>query len=307
MAFPISVLSGVVSKSDYATLVSRIRTLRHLKLSTRQANSRRDLRTSEHRVVLVITAAIAPFPDMRRWWYRPTCLLMLTPGVEALPWLVFRSRFHGFVLILLQSPTSSRPPNSTYFPHQNRIMAGTPPTYYPHPYSGYRHPSLLGPRFPGASLIDLAGPSSSSSSAAAMNRPLPPPPQIPEEDECPVCHRELPSRELPNFEARRESHISSCIMAHSTYSPGPDASGRPGNHGPVQPRPARRTGMFPYLATEKDCVDSAECTICLEEFEVGVPMARLECLCRFHRSCITAWFVDHPGRCPVHQHDSFGY
>ena len=65
--------------------------------------------------------------------------------------------------------------------------------------------------------------------------------------------------------------------------------------------------MFPYKATEKDCVDSAECTICLEEFEVGVQMARLECLCRFHRQCISAWFVNHPGRCPVHQHDSFGF
>ncbi|OTA84580.1 hypothetical protein M434DRAFT_400420 [Hypoxylon sp. CO27-5] len=200
----------------------------------------------------------------------------------------------------------SRPTNSGYLPPQSRIMAGTPPTYYPHPYSTHRHPSLLGHRFPGASLVDLAGPSSSSS-AAAMNRPLPPPPQIPEEDECPICHRELPSRELPNFEARRESHIESCIIAHSTYSPSRDASGRSGSHGTPPPRATRRTGMFPYLATEKDCVDSAECTICLEEFEVGVPMARLECLCRFHRSCITAWFVDHPGRCPVHQHDSFGY
>ncbi|KAI2618355.1 FYVE-domain-containing protein [Hypoxylon sp. NC1633] len=199
----------------------------------------------------------------------------------------------------------ARPTNSTYLPPQSRIITGTPPAYYPQPYSGYRHPSLLGPRFPGASLIDLAGPSSSSSSAV-MNRPLPPPPQIPEEDECPICHRELPSRDLPNFETRRESHINSCIIAHSTYSQGADASDSSGNRG-TPPRIARRTGMFPYLATEKDCVDSAECTICLEEFEAGVPMARLECLCRFHRSCITAWFRDHPGRCPVHQHDSFGY
>ncbi|KAI1142857.1 FYVE-domain-containing protein [Hypoxylon sp. FL0543] len=204
-------------------------------------------------------------------------------------------------------PGPSRSTNSNYLPPQIRIMSGTPPAYYPHPYSTHRHPSsLLGHRFPGSSLIDLAGPSSSSSSAA-MNRPLPPPPQIPEEDECPICHRELPSRELPNFEACRESHIESCIIAHSTYSPSRDVSGRSGNHGTPPPRATRRTGMFPYLATEKDCVDSAECTICLEEFEVGVPMARLECLCRFHRSCITAWFVDHPGRCPVHQHDSFGY
>lgn len=65
--------------------------------------------------------------------------------------------------------------------------------------------------------------------------------------------------------------------------------------------------MFPYRATEKDCVDSAECTICLEEFEVGVDMARLECLCRFHRRCIMAWFERHPGQCPMHQHDGFGF
>jgi hypothetical protein len=75
----------------------------------------------------------------------------------------------------------------------------------------------------------------------------------------------------------------------------------------LPPAPPRRTGMFPYVATEKDCVDSAECTICLEEFEVGVQMARLECLCRFHRRCIGAWWERHPGRCPMHQHDSFGY
>ncbi|KAK8055105.1 hypothetical protein PG993_000332 [Apiospora rasikravindrae] len=148
----------------------------------------------------------------------------------------------------------------------------------------------------------------SSSSAAAMNdRPLPPPPQIPEEDECPVCHRELPSRELPNFEVLRETHINSCITSHSSYSPAPSNPNQQGGHNTPPPRAVRRTGMFPYVATEKDCVDSAECTICLEEFEEGVPMARLECLCRFHRSCITAWFVNHPGRCPVHQHDSFGY
>ncbi|KAI0596601.1 FYVE zinc finger-domain-containing protein [Biscogniauxia sp. FL1348] len=158
-----------------------------------------------------------------------------------------------------------------------------------------------------SSFFDLPNTASSSSSAAAMNRPLPPPPQIPEEDECPICHHELPSRNLPNFESLRESHITLCITAHSTYSPRPAIGSGQGGHSTPPPRTARRTGMFPYLATEKDCVDSAECTICLEEFEVGVPMARLECLCRFHRSCINEWFVDHPGRCPVHQHDSFGY
>jgi len=144
----------------------------------------------------------------------------------------------------------------------------------------------------------LTGESGSSSRQRALT---PPPPEIAEEDECPICHHELPSRELQNFEARRESHVTNCIRSHSTYS-----SPRTFVDSTAAP-PPRRTGMYTYPATEKDCIDDAECTICLEEFTVGVPMARLECLCRFHRACISVWFVDHPGRCPVHQHDGFGY
>ncbi|RDA82627.1 hypothetical protein CP532_1219 [Ophiocordyceps camponoti-leonardi (nom. inval.)] len=140
-----------------------------------------------------------------------------------------------------------------------------------------------------------------SSRHRALPPPPPPPPQIAEEDECPICHGELPSRGLPDYETLRESHISMCIQAHSTYG-----SPRGGGGGDGQPAP-RRTGMYTYAATEKDCIDDAECTICLEEFAVGVAMARLECLCRFHRACISAWFVNHPGRCPVHQHDGFGF
>ncbi|GKT98664.1 run and fyve protein 2 [Fusarium langsethiae] len=141
---------------------------------------------------------------------------------------------------------------------------------------------------------------SSLGESSSRQRALPPTPQIAEEDECPICHRELPSSSLPNADALRESHITTCIQTHSTY--GTPRGGEGG--APVAPR---RTGMYTYVATEKDCIDDAECTICLEEFTVGVPMARLECLCRFHRACISSWFVKHPGRCPVHQHDGFGY
>ncbi|KAL2167230.1 hypothetical protein VTG60DRAFT_1554 [Thermothelomyces hinnuleus] len=158
---------------------------------------------------------------------------------------------------------------------------------------------------PGPSTI--AGPSSSSSASRSFHSPVARRPQIPEEDECPVCHRELPPRTLPNFETLREAHITSCIESHSRYGGRPPASaGEDGSPDGARPAP-RRTGMFPYTATEKDCVDSAECSICLEEFEVGVAMARLECLCRFHRACINAWWERHPGRCPMHQHDGFGY
>ncbi|KAF4447394.1 hypothetical protein F53441_9072 [Fusarium austroafricanum] len=140
---------------------------------------------------------------------------------------------------------------------------------------------------------------SSLGESSSRQRALPPTPQIAEEDECPICHRELPSQNLPNAEELRESHITTCIQTHSTF--GTPSGGEGG--APIAPR---RTGMYTYAATEKDCVDDAECTICLEEFTVGVPMARLECLCRFHRACISSWFVKHPGRCPVHQH-GYGY
>jgi hypothetical protein len=186
--------------------------------------------------------------------------------------------------------------SSEYGPPMGRIPSaahgGVLPNY---PYEQYA--PLYGVNTAPTGLSSGAGPSSST------NRPLPPAP-IAEEDECPVCHYELPSRDLPDAEERRESHVIDCIQQHSTYG-GPLRE--VGAHGTPPQRTTRRTGIFPYNATEKDCVDDAECTICLEEFHVGVPMARLECLCRFHRSCIIAWFREHPGRCPVHQHDSFGY
>lgn len=54
----------------------------------------------------------------------------------------------------------------------------------------------------------------------------------------------------------------------------------------------RATGnrMLTYIATEKDCVgddgEPAECIICLEEYEAGQEMGRLNCLCKFHKvSC----------------------
>ncbi|KAK4673157.1 hypothetical protein QC763_109360 [Podospora pseudopauciseta] len=209
------------------------------------------------------------------------------------------------------APSSSRPQNLAYSQDTlNRILSGTPPVYFPaasgsssrrhRPYPGpQRYQSML--NMEGSSSTVMAGPSDHHPHSS---RQLPAAPQIAEEDECPVCHRELPPRTLPNYEAVREAHINMCITSHSAY--GGTSSAPPGEN-PLPPPPPRRTGMFPYTATEKDCVDSAECSICLEEFEVGVAMARLECLCRFHRACIGAWWERHPGRCPMHSHDGFGY
>ncbi|KAI1259283.1 FYVE zinc finger-domain-containing protein [Xylariaceae sp. FL1019] len=199
-------------------------------------------------------------------------------------------------------------------PRVNLQEVGPHSPSFPAPQSiGHPGPSIGNP-----SLFTSAGPSQgrpyhggSWASAALSGRPLPRrPAEIAEEDECPVCHLELPSRVLPNFEALRETHINNCIAttALGSYNARDESSvAAPGTHGTPPPRQARRTRMFPYKATEKDCVDNAECTICLEEFTAGEDMARLECFCRFHRSCIDSWFVGHPGRCPIHQHDDYGY
>jgi hypothetical protein len=110
-----------------------------------------------------------------------------------------------------------------------------------------------------------------------------------------VCHSELPSRDLPNSETLREAHISGCFNEHSTAYNGTRRRGST----------LRSKGMFPYVATEKDCVDSAECNICFEEFKVGDELARLECLCHWHRRCIMEWFRKQPGKCPVHDREDY--
>ncbi|SMR41296.1 unnamed protein product [Zymoseptoria tritici ST99CH_1E4] len=157
----------------------------------------------------------------------------------------------------------------------------------------------------------------------SLNRPSPsshptapqPPPrrQIREEDECPVC-----GTELPPISTLRETHIQHCIstrfnpsMSNSLPAPSPAS---PPSHLPG-PAPANATpprfrprGMAIYHATEKDCVDpeggSQECTICLEDFEEGEVLARMECLCKFHRRCVRGWWTSQPGcegECPTHK------
>ncbi|KAL6356405.1 hypothetical protein LRP88_10001 [Fusarium phalaenopsidis] len=185
---------------------------------------------------------------------------VFAPGASGDPYRYLSPRMRSVTMVPPSSGSSSPGPSyrqrsGTHQTPVERLLSGvqsSSPSSYPNRYS-------------------------SLGESSSRQRALPPTPQIAEEDECPICHRELPSQSLPNFEALRESHITSCIQNHSTY-------GTPRGEGGAPPAP-RRTGMYTYLATEKDCIDDAECTICLEEFTVGVPMARLE----------------------LHQHDGFGY
>ncbi|KAM6959419.1 E3 ubiquitin-protein ligase znrf2-like [Aplochiton taeniatus] len=60
----------------------------------------------------------------------------------------------------------------------------------------------------------------------------------------------------------------------------------------------------PRLSYNEDVLarDSGECAICLEELEQGDTIARLPCLCIYHKGCIDEWF-DVNRSCPEHPSD----
>lgn len=92
-----------------------------------------------------------------------------------------------------------------------------------------------------------------------------------------------------------------CISGHdrrttSSTSAQDEAMGRSPTHAPVR--------MLSFVASEKDCVGEdgnvQECSICMVEYDVGDQLARLECLCKFHKACILEWF-GRKQECPVHK------
>jgi Ring finger domain len=142
------------------------------------------------------------------------------------------------------------------------------------------------------------GPLSSSPSSRPL---LSPRPRLEERDVCPVCRHELPPTRADGDETAREAHVMDCIAARDpsaqASSPG---SRRSLAHSPP-PAPAR---MLSFIASEKDCMGedgtTQECSICFVEYDVGDQMARLECLCKFHKACIVRWF-SRKQECPVHK------
>jgi len=141
----------------------------------------------------------------------------------------------------------------------------------------------------------LNGLSSSSAPPAAHTRP-----RIRESDICPICRQLLPPRAADGNESAREAHINACITSRDPASQ--SLSGRRQTVG--QSPPHARIHMLPFIATEKDCMGEdgtvQECSICMVEYDVGDQLARLECFCKFHRSCIVEWF-GRKQECPVHK------
>lgn len=169
------------------------------------------------------------------------------------------------------------------------------------------------------------------------HRPLPPDPStrpvrprrvVNERDICPICNCRFPPLPENGDESGREAHVRSCIDNHG-------ARARSSSQTQTQPQPPSQlqidtqaagassptirspqaatetaaTPVFPvrmiaFTATEKDCLGHddgpQECTICMEEYEVGQALVRLECLCKFHKRCIVEWF-ERKRECPVHK------
>ncbi|TKY86131.1 hypothetical protein EX895_004956 [Sporisorium graminicola] len=116
----------------------------------------------------------------------------------------------------------------------------------------------------GALRSTLAPPSDVSSRASELT-------------ECPVCSTSLSA--LGGSE-EQEAHVRNCLEN--------------GGGGSMQ------GGRYlVYKLPENSPIVGKECSICMEDFVANGSIARLPCLCYFHRGCIDSWFKR--GRsCPVH-------
>lgn len=106
-------------------------------------------------------------------------------------------------------------------------------------------------------------------------------------NECPLCGELLPPSETASA-----AHIEQCLHQQEFGSP-PEGTRRARNRMLISHLP--QDGLPLHVNEDNECV------ICLEEFVPGAKVARLECLCCFHYTCIKDWvakkgFVE----CPIH-------
>ncbi|BFZ64693.1 carboxypeptidase Y-deficient [Saitoella coloradoensis] len=109
--------------------------------------------------------------------------------------------------------------------------------------------------------------------------------EVDEGSQCPIC-----ARPLTGTDEEKEAHVRDCIEGNMWGSP----SRRGGTHGVSGHR------YLVYTLRENNPIEGHECVICFEEFEVGDTVARLECLCSYHRTCIRQWLDTQNSGCPVH-------
>ncbi|KAE8369853.1 hypothetical protein BDV27DRAFT_140948 [Aspergillus caelatus] len=154
------------------------------------------------------------------------------------------------------------------------------------------------PLAPGSAMLS-AGPSFATSADQEIRLPISAPRRrVDERDLCPICDHVLPPLDMNRNEDAREAHIRQCIESHGSRARSSSHSSSPVAQSSTPVR------MLAFTATEKDCLghdgSAQECTICMEEYEVGQPLVRLECLCKFHKRCIVEWF-ERKKECPSPQ------
>lgn len=107
--------------------------------------------------------------------------------------------------------------------------------------------------------------------------------------DCPVC-----GADLSNIDS--EAHLIACLSEGEDQT---DSSAR-------SSRIAGSRYVVFTLAKEEGSGARSECAICFEDFENGDRVARMNCLCVFHSTCIEEWFEVQRDRlgvsltCPVH-------
>jgi len=99
--------------------------------------------------------------------------------------------------------------------------------------------------------------------------------------DCPVCNQNL-----ADFgpAAEQEAHIRICLDGGGGHSP-------------------QAAKYLVYQLPGKSSLIGIECIICFEEFVEGSMVARLSCLCSFHKVCLSSWLQRGNG-CPLHMRDT---
>ncbi|CAO1635991.1 unnamed protein product [Jaminaea pallidilutea] len=110
-------------------------------------------------------------------------------------------------------------------------------------------------------------------------------------NECPVCSTTLA---ILGGQEDQEEHIRNCLENGG----GGGASGS-GMGGTADSGFHIGNRYLVYKLPEGSPIVGKECVICLEELLGGQPVARLPCLCFFHRNCIDSW-LGRGRSCPTH-------
>jgi hypothetical protein len=98
--------------------------------------------------------------------------------------------------------------------------------------------------------------------------------------ECPVCSQNLADL---GSAANQEAHVRICLDGGSDHSP-------------------QTAKYLVYRLPGESSLIGIECIICFEEFVEDSMVARLSCLCSFHKACLSSW-LQRGNSCPLHMRD----